>query len=117
MVYFFLPLLVIIMLGASHRKFFISFFYYPGLFLLFDFKKVFFIAPFSWLTDLVGIDLSHTAAAIISAILLTLFLVGGFWGILSKHKKESMDYTGYYISVWGKGIIAFFLLLPVALRF
>ena len=117
MVYFFLPLLVIIMLGAGYRKFFISFFYYVGLFLLFDFKKIFFIAPFSWLTNLVGIDLSHTAAAIISAIILTLFLAGGVWGILSKRKKESLDYTGCYLTVWGKGGIVFFLLLPLALRF
>lgn len=117
MVYFFLPLLVIIMLGAGHRKFFISFFYYPGLLLLFDFKRIFFIAPFSWLTDLLGIDVSRTAAAIISAIIVTLFIVGGFWGILSKHKKESLDHTGCYLTVWGKGLIIFFFLLPLALRF
>jgi hypothetical protein len=117
MIYFFLPLLIIMMLGAGHRKFFISFFYYVGLFLLFDFKKVFFIAPFSWLTGLVGIDVSHTAAAIISAIILTLFIVAGFWGVFSKHRKESMDNRGCYLTVWGKGTVIFFLLLPLALRF
>ena len=117
MVYFFLPLLIIIMLGTGHRKFFISFFYYIGIFLLFDFKRIFFIAPFSWLTDIVGIDVSRTAAVIISAIILTLFIVGGFWGIFSKHKKKSMEHVDYYFSIWNKGIIVFFLLLPLALRF
>lgn len=117
MVYFFLPLLIIIMLGAGHRRFFISFFYYLGLLLLFDFKRIFFIAPFSWLTDLVGLDVSRTAAIIISAIMLILFIIAGFWGIFSKHKKESLDHNGRSLTVWGKGVIIFFFLLPLALRF
>lgn len=117
MIYFFLPLLVIFVLGANFRRFYISFFYYLGLFLLFDFKKVFFIAPFSWLTNLLGLDVSHTAAAIISALILTVFLVGGFWGIFYKSKREPREAAGFYLTLWGRGLIIFFLLLPLVLRF
>jgi hypothetical protein len=117
MIYFFLPLLIIILLSANYRRFAISFFYYGGLFLLFDFKRVLFIAPFSWLINLLGVNISHTAAAIISALMLTVFITTGFMGIVYKHKREPVENTGYFLPFWGRGLIVFFLLLPLVLRF
>lgn len=117
MIYFYLPLLVILIMGANFRRFLISFFYYLGMFLLFDFKKVFFTGPFSWLTNLIGINISHTVTAIISALILTIFLIIGFLGIFYNRKREAGEAAGYYLTTWGKGLIVLFLLLPFVLRF
>lgn len=117
MIYFFLPLLIIILLGAHYPKFIISFFYYVGLFLLFDFKRVFFSIPFSWLTNLLGLEVSHIVSAIISALMLIVFIVAGFAGIFYKRRRDPLDYSGYYLTYWGKGLVIFFILLPLVLRF
>lgn len=117
MLYFFLPLLIIILLGAHYPKFIISFFYYAGLFLLFDFKRVFFSVPFSWLTNLLGLEVSHLVSAIISALMLTVFIAAGFAGIFYKRRRDPMDYRGYYLTYWGRGLVIFFILLPLVLRF
>lgn len=113
--YFYLPLLTILILAAYYgRVFYIAFFYYVGLFLLFDFKRVLFTIPFSWLIDIFGIDISPSAAAIGSAVLVTLFVIGGFTGIFTNRKKVS---TEQVLTPWGKGLILFYILLPLALRF
>lgn len=113
--YFYLPLLTILILAAFYgRVFYISFFYYAGLFLLFDFKRVLFTIPFSWLIDIVGVDISPSVAAIGSAVLLTVFVIGGFAGIFTNRKKIP---TEQVLTAWGKGLIILFLLLPLALRF
>ncbi len=115
--YFYLTLLAILILSAHYGStFYISFFYYLGLFLLFDFKQVLFIVPFQWLINLLGNNISQTLAVIISASIVTLFVIGGFIGIFNSRKRNK-DQVGYNLTVWGKGLIFFFLLLPLSLRF
>ena len=115
--YFYLSLLAILILISRYgNTFYISFFYYLGLFLLFDFKQALFIIPFQWLINLLGVDISQTWAVILSAGIVTIFVIGGFYGIFSS-RKRSMDQFGYNLTVWGKGFIFFFLLLPLFLRF
>ena len=113
--YFYLSLLAILILSAHYGStFYISFFYYLGLFLLFDFKKALFTIPFQWLINLLGVNISQTLAAVISAGIVTLFVIGGFIGIFSSRQRDPVDYN---LTVWGKGLIFFFLLLPLFLRF
>ncbi len=118
-IYFYLPLLSILIIAAYYgRTFYIAFFYYLGLFLLFDFKKVIFTAPFSWLINLLGFDVSPAAAAIVSAVLVCLFVIGGFIGLFNIRRTRKWEETGEpYMSVLGKSLIFFFLLLPLFLRF
>ncbi|MCP5104737.1 MAG: hypothetical protein GY950_15235 [bacterium] len=112
---FFLPLMAILILAAYYgRIFYISFFYYLGLFLLFDFKKALFTVPFSWLIDLLGLNISPAISAIISAALVSIFVLGGFIGIFHNRKQEL---GASPLTLWGKGLILFFLLLPIFLRF
>lgn len=113
--HFYLSLLIILILAAYYgRIFYISFFYFLELFLFFDFKKTLFTVPFSWLINLLDIDISETTTAIISAILVTIFVIGGFLGIFNIRKEESREYN---LTAIGKGLIIFFLLLPFFLRF
>lgn len=114
-IYFYLSLLAILILSAHYGSiFYISFFYYLGLFLLFDFKKALFTIPFQWLINLLGVNISQTLAAVISAGIVTLFVIGGFIGIFNSCRR---DQVGYNLTVWGKGLIFLFLLLPLSLRF
>lgn len=113
--YFYLPLLTILILAAYYgRVFYTAFFYYVGLFLLFDFKRVLFTIPFSWLIDILGVDISPSAAAIGSAVMAAIFVIVGFTGIFTNRKKISPE---QFLTPWGKGLIFFFILLPLALRF
>jgi hypothetical protein len=114
-IYFYLSLLAILILSSHYGStFFISFFYYLGLFLLFDFKKVLFIVPFQWLLNLLGVNVSQTLALYISAGIVTIFVIVGFIGIFSSNRRDQADYN---LTVWGKGLIIFFILLPLFLRF
>lgn len=115
-IYFYVPLLGILFLGAYYgRVFYISFFYFPGLFLLFDFRRVLFTGPFDWLIRLTGLEISQTAAAIVSAVLVGLFVLGGFAGIFNGRNRDSDSEPAF--TTRARALIFFFLLLPLALRF
>lgn len=117
-VYFYFPLLLILILTAFYGKpFCISFFYYLGLFLLFDFRKVLFIVPFSWLINLLGLNISPTMAAVISVGWAVLFFLGGLSGVVYVITKRKENLGNIQLTIWGKGLIFFFLLLPLFLRF
>ncbi|MCX6578658.1 MAG: hypothetical protein NT166_00570 [Candidatus Aminicenantes bacterium] len=117
-VYFYLPLLLILILTAFYGKAFcISFFYYLGLFLLLDFKKALFTIPFSWLSSLLGVNISPTVAAVISVGLAVLFFFGGLSGIVYVINKRKENLGNIQLTIWGKGLIVFFILLPLFLRF
>lgn len=114
-VYFYLPLLVILTLAGRYgRTFYISFIYYLELFLLFDFKRILFTIPFSWLINLLGVKISQTAAAIAAAVVLIPFVIGIFAGILHNRKEYP---TQQVLTPWSKSFIIFFILLPLFLRF
>lgn len=110
LVYFFLPLVsIFIFFNLYSRAVFIGFFYYTGMFLLFDFKRLFLTLPFQTLItsmDLVFSDFMEAAIAAAVALLLSLLGVAGIlsWKNRREPYKESL-------------IILFFLLLPLFLRF
>lgn len=117
-VYFYFPLLLILILTAFYGKpFCITFFYYLGLFLLFDFRKVLFTIPFSWLINLLGLNISPTMAAVIAVGLAILFILGGLSGIVYVINKRKEQMGNIQLTIWGKGLIVFFILLPLFLRF
>lgn len=113
--YFYLPLLIILILTAYYGKVFnMAFFYYAGLFLLFDFKRVLFTVPFSWLIDILHLELSSSTETIAAAVITSIFVIVAFTGMFSKKKKTGKEQA---LTVWGKGLIFFFILLPLGLRF
>jgi hypothetical protein len=117
-VYFYFPLLLILILTAFYGKpFCITFFYYLGLFLLFDFRKVLFTIPFSWLINLLGLNISPTLAAVIAVGLAFLFILGGLSGVVYVINKRKEQMGNIQLTIWGKGLIVFFILLPLFLRF
>ncbi|MDQ1352025.1 MAG: hypothetical protein QG657_2331 [Acidobacteriota bacterium] len=117
-VYFYFPLLLILILTAFYGKpFCISFFYYLGLFLLFDFRRVLFTIPFSWLITLLGLNISPTMTAVISVGFAILFIIGGLSGVVYVINKRKENLGNIQLTIWGKGLIVFFILLPVFLRF
>jgi hypothetical protein len=116
-VYFYFPLLLILILTSFYGKpFCISFFYYLGLFLLFDFRKALFTIPFSWLISLLGVNISPTVAAVISVGLAVLFFFGGLSGIIYVINKRKENLGNIQLTIWGKGLIVLFILLPLFLR-
>lgn len=114
-VYFYLPLLLILVLGNTYGNvFYISFFYYVELFLLYDFRRVLFTIPFSWLLNLMDLKPSQTVTTIIAIVIAFVFLVMSFIGLFSIRKKELHEKV---INIWGKAFIFIFLMLPIVLRF
>lgn len=117
-VYFYFPLLLILILTAFYGKpFCISFFYYIGLLLLFDFRRVLFTIPFSWFINLLGLNISPTMAAVIAVAWAILFFFGGLSGIVYVINKRKENLGTIQLTIWGKGLIVFFILLPLFLRF
>jgi hypothetical protein len=113
--YFFLPLVMILILASYYGKvFYIAFFYYLGLFLLFDFKRFLFTIPFSWLIDILHLKLSSSTETIVAAVITALFVIFAFIGLFSRKKRLEKEQA---LTVWGKGLIVFFILLPLVLRF
>lgn len=113
-IYFYLPLLLILILISFYGKpFCLAFCYYLGLFLLFDYKKVFFTLPFSWLIDILGKNFSSSETALIPGGFVILFSIVSLIGLFSFiNKKRRLQLT-----TWGKGLIFFFILLPLFVRF
>lgn len=117
-IYFYFPLLLMLILISFYGKAFcISFFYYLGLFLLFDFRKVLFTVPFSWLIDLFGMNISPAAAAIFAVVLTGIFTACGLSGLFYYIKERKEKFGIIQLTTWGIGLIFFFLLLPLFLRF
>lgn len=109
MIYFYLPLILIVWLSSVYgRGFWISYLYYLGLFLFFDFKQVLVTVPFFWFLDFTNIPLSSGAVLVFSLIILMLFVglaLSGFSQWRSLEKKG-----------WGRPLVLFFILLALFLR-
>ena len=110
LIYFYLPLLVIILSAIGYgRVLFTALFYYAEIFFLFDFRNFFVTVPFDWLFNLLKWESSVGQVEIAGAIIAIIFVLGAAFGLWHL-KKESQ-------SVWGKRIILFFILLPFSLFF
>jgi hypothetical protein len=110
LLYFYLPLVLILIFAHLYsRAVFTAFFYYPLLFLLFDFRTVLFTVPFNWImesADLVPGALMETWGAVIIAVLFTLPAIIGMFSWKNRRNifRELL-------------IVLFFFLLPIFLRF
>lgn len=110
LIYFYFPLLIILILSHFYSPAVLTaFFYYPALFLLFDFKNLFFTVPFQWLTRSLNIGIPDVMGGLAAVIVVLLFTLIGVAGI-SNWKKQR-------VILKEKLIIFFFLLLPLFLRF
>jgi hypothetical protein len=110
LIYFYLPLVLILIFSSFYsRAVFTSFFYYPGLFLLFDFKAVLFRVPFSWLTRVFNIKDTTPVEGVGAVVVAVLFTLLGFYGLLNwKNRRDIFK---------EKLMVFFFILLPLFLRF
>ncbi|MCP4218697.1 MAG: hypothetical protein GY765_28955 [bacterium] len=114
-IYFYFPLISILVLISRYGgTFCIAFFYYLEIYLLFDYKMVIFSVPFSWLLKPLGLEISHQIIALIAILLVIIFVVLGFVGVFTRRKDQPVEMT---FTVWAKGFLIFFLLLPFFLRF
>ncbi|UCH93672.1 MAG: hypothetical protein JSV88_25855 [Candidatus Aminicenantes bacterium] len=110
LVYFYLPLVLIFILASFYTPaVFTSFFYYPVLFLLFDFKNLLFTVPFNWLTQLLKIKDTSSIEGVAAVVVVVLFTLLGFIGLVNWKKRRDIFKE--------KLMVLFFILLPIFLRF
>jgi hypothetical protein len=110
MIYFFLPLVLIIVYTIySSKAVLTAFFYYPGLFLLFDYKEAFVNGPFCWLFKPLNFNFTDPRIPLFAVGLVAIFFLLGVFGLLNWKKQEDR---------YKERLIIFtFLLLPLFLRF
>ena len=110
LVYFYLPLVLIVILMATHgTAMAAAFFYYAGMFFLFDFQKLFVTVPLSRLFAVLGVEPADSWTRVLAVTLALVFLgaaVHGLW----RWKNSEMPGSGKWF-VW------FFILLPLFLFF
>ncbi len=110
LVYFYLPLVfIIIAVATSGAGMATAFFYYAGMFFLFDFEKLFVTVPLAWLLKALGLELATPWIKALAAVMALLFLAAAVYGLLHWKDKE--------MPPSGKWIVWFFILLPLALFF
>jgi hypothetical protein len=108
LVYFFLPLVMIIAaIGISGPAMMTAFFYYVEMFFLFDYQNLFASVPLGWLSGILNIELTDFPAQFIAVLLAVVFLFCSVFGLWHWKKRE--------ISSWQKWGVSFFILLPVFL--
>ena len=110
LIYFYIPLLMIILLAMRYGSVLLmAFFYYAEVFFLFDYRKMFVTIPFDWLFKLFNWEISTGQVEVTAALVAAIFVLctaSGLW-----HWKKSN------ISGREKRIILFFILLPFFLFF
>lgn len=110
LIYFYLPLVLILIFSSFYsRAVFTSFFFYTGLFLLFDFKTVLFQAPFNWLFQLFNVKDITPVEGVGAVVVAVLFTLLGIYGLLNWKNRRNIFKE--------KLIVLFFILLPIFLRF
>lgn len=111
MIYFFLPVLLILFLRTTYSPaIYICFAYYIMAFLLFNPTDFFFTGPFHWVFSMLKLELPPHSIRLIIAIFLALSAgVATFIGLMN-WKKSVPD-------SWERTYILFFILIPLALVF
>ncbi len=110
LVYFYLPLVLIAILMATYgTAMAAAFFYYAGMFFLFDFQKLFVTVPLARLFVALGVEPADPWTRALAVALALLFLAAAVYG-LWRWKNSEMPGSGKWI-VW------FFILLPFFLFF
>jgi hypothetical protein len=110
LIYFYIPLLMIILLAMRHGSVLLAaFFYYAEILFLFDYRKMFVTIPFDWLFKLFNWEISAGQVEVTATVMIAIFVLCAVFG-LWRWKKNS-------VPSWGKRIILFFILLPFFLFF
>ncbi len=110
LVYFFLPLVLILLLSVQYGgAIFPAFFYYAGFHLLFDFPTALARVPLAPLFNLLNWEPPLWLWYTLAGLIVLLFLILGILGIPARRKAE-------YNPLRDR-MILFFLLLPLFLRF
>jgi hypothetical protein len=110
LVYFYLPLLLILILAATSGLGLASaFFYYAEMFFLFDFQKLFVTVPLGWLFNALGVELRDPWAKVLAVSMALLFLAASLYGLWRWRNAE--------IPGSRKWVVLFFILLPFSLFF
>lgn len=108
--YFVLPLALIVALMAMHGPgMAAAFFYYAGMFFLFDYESLFAAVPLGGLLRFAGQELPAGATRPLAVVLVLLFLALAVSGLLRWRQRE--------MPASGRWIVLFFVLLPLALFF
>jgi len=109
LLYFFLPLLVISVLGFQNsRAVWAAFFYYPIAFLLFDYQLLFFQAPFYAVINTLQSDFFNSLAPVLAPVLALMFVILGIVGLSKRHEMQHCFKEAL--------VVLFFLFLPLILR-
>lgn len=110
LVYFYLPLaLIVILIATMGPGLAAAFFYHAGMFFLFDFEKLLAGIPLDWLFGALGLELADPWIKVLAVGLALLFLAAAVYGLL-RWKGSELPPT----SRW---IVLFFILLPFFLFF
>ena len=110
LIYFYLPLLMIVFLAIRYGSFLlIAFFYYAEIFFLFDYRKIFVTIPFDWIFKLFNWEITAGQVEVTATVMVVIFVLCAVFGLW--HLKKSN------ISSREKKIILFFILLPLFLFF
>jgi len=110
LVYFFLPLVLLLIFASMYSQaVFAGFFYYAGLFFLFDFKSLFFSVPLGWMVRIFGIKDITSFENIAAIVVFVLFTLLGVVGIVNWKERREMFKENLIVIV--------FIILPLFLRF
>ncbi len=110
LVYFYLPLaLIIVSIATCGAGMAAAFFYYAGMFFLFDFEKLFVTVPLAWVFNALGVELPDPWIKVLAATMALLFVAAAVYGLWCWKERE--------MSRRDKWIVCFFILLPFSLFF
>jgi len=110
LLYFYLPLLLIVFLTVRHGIVFLTaLFYFVEMFFLFDFRAMFVTVPFNWFFKLVNWEISVGQVELAATALVAVFFLCAVFGLW--HWKKNT------LAGLDRGIVLFFILLPFFLFF
>jgi len=110
LVYFYLPLaLIVILIVYSGSAMAAAFFYYIGMSFFFDVQKLFVTVPLAWLFNQLGIEPPDPWVRMLAVAIALFFLVASVYGLWRWKGQENPSS--------GKWVVCFFILLPFFLFF
>jgi hypothetical protein len=110
LIYFYLPLAIIVILISTYGSgMAVAFFFYAGMFFLFDFERLFVAVPLGWLFHALGVELPEAWIRISAVSLAVLFLAAAVYGLI-RWKNGEMPPSGTWL-------VLLFVLMPLALFF
>jgi hypothetical protein len=110
LIYFFLPLLLILAaIGSMGEVMASAFLFHVEMFFLFDYRQLFAAVPLGWAFRALNIEISDFRLKLAAILLVLFFLAASVFGLWHWKKRET--------TTWQKRIVLFFILLPWFLFF